>query len=60
MQQANRAVQFSYDDGLLILKARLPAEIGAMFLKAHSVAMNPSPRTNVSAETLDAQARAKR
>ena len=50
-QQATRRVSHSYDaDGSLILKARLPAEMGALVLKALEVAMN-----DVSAETSAAQ-----
>lgn len=43
-QQKNRSVTWKYDDdGSLILKARLPAEIGAMVLKALDAAMEQMP-----------------
>jgi len=43
-QQANRSVRYSYDDdGSLILKARLPAEIGALVLKALEIALDDLP-----------------
>ena len=46
-QQATRRVSHCYDaDGSLILKARLPAELGALVLKALEAGMN-----DVSAET---------
>src|SRR5579872_3184758 len=46
-QQAARLVSYSYDqDGSLILKARLPAEVGALVLKALDAAVK-----DVSAET---------
>jgi hypothetical protein len=46
-QQASRLVSYSYDqDGSLILKARLPAETGALVLKALDAAMK-----DVSSET---------
>ena len=46
-QQASRLVSYSYDhDGSLILKARLPAETGALVLKALDAATK-----DVSAET---------
>jgi hypothetical protein len=39
-QQKQRSVTYSYDeDGSLILKARLPAEIGSVFIKALEAAM---------------------
>ncbi len=39
-QQKQRSLTYSYDDdGSLILKARLPAEIGAVFIKALEAAM---------------------
>jgi hypothetical protein len=55
-QQANRSFRYYYDeDGSLIVKARLPAEAGALLLKALDRAMpKPEPRAdrqNVSAET---------
>jgi hypothetical protein len=40
IQQVERSVTYSYDsDGSLVLRARLPAEVGAMVLKALDVAM---------------------
>ncbi len=52
-QQMNREVRYQWDDdGSLILKARLPAEVGALILKALDLAMPetsspdvPDPRT---------------
>jgi Domain of unknown function (DUF222) len=44
-QQANRSVRYQYDeDGSLILKARLPAEVGALVLKALQSAMDLAPQ----------------
>jgi len=43
-QQANRSVRYAYDDdGSLILKARLPAEVGALVLKALEIALDDLP-----------------
>ena len=51
-QQASRKVTYFYDhDGSLILKGRLPAEIGALVIKALDAAVNDSAVRNVSAET---------
>jgi hypothetical protein len=51
-QQANRKVTYFYDhDGSLILKGRLPAEIGALVVKALDAAVDDSPVRDVSAET---------
>ena len=52
-QQMNRFVRYVWDDdGSLVLKARLPAEVGALILKALDLAMRetsspeaPDPRT---------------
>jgi hypothetical protein len=58
-QQKNRSVTYSYDDdGSLILKARLPAEIGAMVLKALDVAMEQMPESSddPAAEVVDVSA----
>jgi hypothetical protein len=66
-QQKNRSVRYHWDDdGSLVLKARLPAELGAMFLKAIDAAVDELhgkrdlakeleavERKDVSAETLD-------
>ena len=59
-QQEHRAVRYHYDaDGSLVLEARLPAEAGALLLKALEAAMPEAPRDvhdsqdflHVSAET---------
>lgn len=43
-QQIERTVTYSYDaDGSLLLRARLPAEAGALVLKALELAMNEIP-----------------
>ena len=54
-QQKQRALTYSYDDdGSLILKARLPAEIGAVFIKALEAAMESAPANeeDVAAEVI--------
>jgi hypothetical protein len=44
LQQAERSVTYSYDaNGSLILRAKLPAETGALILKALEAAMNDVP-----------------
>lgn len=51
-QQATRHVSYFHDDdGSLVVKARLPAEMGALLLKALDAAMNDPAVTGVSAET---------
>ena len=51
-QHANRGVMHWFDhDGSLIIRARLPAEAGALFLKALESAQTELPPQNVSAET---------
>jgi hypothetical protein len=51
-QQANRSLSWFHDeDGSLVIKARLPAEAGAVFLKALEAAGNSLPAPDVSAET---------
>ena len=46
-QQAHRSAHYHYDeDGSLILKARLPAEVGALVLKALQSAMDQAPQPN--------------
>ncbi|MGH8250114.1 MAG: DUF222 domain-containing protein [Steroidobacteraceae bacterium] len=51
-QQATRSVNwFHDDDGSLVLKARLPAEAGAVFLKALEAAGETLPVPDVAAET---------
>jgi len=50
-QQATRKVSYFYDeDGSLVLKARLPAEIGALVIKALDVAVNDPAVKDASAE----------
>lgn len=59
-QHANRRLTYSYDeDGSLVIKAHLPAEIGALVLNALEAAMRDLPlpldckeHVHVSAETL--------
>jgi uncharacterized protein DUF222/HNH endonuclease len=51
-QQATRTVSYFYDsDGSLVLKARLPAEIGTLVIKALDAAVNDPAVRDVSAET---------
>ena len=51
-QHANRSLTwFHDDDGSLIIKARLPAESGALFLKALDAALDEFPLPDVSGET---------
>jgi hypothetical protein len=51
-QQATRHLRYFHDqDGSLVLKARLPAEIGALLIKALDAAMNDPAVPGVSAET---------
>jgi hypothetical protein len=51
-QQANRALSWFHDeDGSLVIKARLPAEAGEVFLKALEAAEAALPPPDVSAET---------
>ena len=51
-QQAARSVTYFYDeDGSLVLKGRLPAEIGALVIKALDAAVNDPAAKSVSAET---------
>ncbi len=52
-QQAERRVRYSYDpDGSLIVKASLPAEVGALFIKALDAAVEAvTAAERVSAET---------
>lgn len=52
-QQANRSLHWFHDeDGSLVIKARLPAEPGALFVKALQAAEESFPIPDVSAETL--------
>jgi hypothetical protein len=51
-QQATRQLTYFYDeDGSMILKGRLPAEIGALVVKALDAAVNDPAVKEVSAET---------
>src|SRR5690606_32590677 len=51
-QQADRKLTWFYDhDGMLVIKARLPAEVGQMFIKALHAAGEELPAENVSAVT---------
>jgi Domain of unknown function (DUF222) len=51
-QQANRYLRYSWeDDGSLLIKGRLPAETGALLLKAFEAGIQVLPSTDVSAET---------
>ena len=51
-QQATRQVNYFHDqDGSLVLKARLPAEIGALVIKALDAALTDPKVTDISAET---------
>lgn len=51
-QQANRGVHYYFDDdGSLVLRARLPAETGALLLKALDAAMPEVSQPDVPAET---------
>jgi len=55
-QQANRALSYHFDDdGSLILKARLPAEAGAVFMKALDLSVE-EVRSNEPAEGEDVPA----
>jgi hypothetical protein len=54
LQQANRFVSYHFDDdGSLVLKARLPAETGAVVLKALNVALEEVPYTSVQPEPVE-------
>jgi hypothetical protein len=53
-QQLERAVSYSFDsNGSLILKACLPAEVGALVLKALEVAMKEIPTEQVAESLRD-------
>jgi Domain of unknown function (DUF222)/HNH endonuclease len=53
-QQANRYLSYSYDsDGSVVLKGRIPAEVGALFVKALNAAVGDLTVEDVSAETSD-------
>ncbi len=56
-QHANRSLTYSYDeDGSLVLKARLPAETGALVLGALEAAMRDLPLPNDAADGVDVSA----
>jgi len=58
-QQATRHVSYCHDeDGSLILKARLPAEMGALLVKALDAAMKDEAVEDISAETAERVTRA--
>lgn len=60
-QQATRQVSYLYDvDGSLILKARLPAELGALLVKALDVAVNAGTVNDTRAEDVPAETRVKK
>ena len=51
-QQRNQSLWWFHEpDGSLTIKARLPAEIGALFIKAIQAAEDSIPGKDVSAET---------
>ncbi len=51
-QQATRTLTYTYDhDGSLVLRGRLPAEIGALVIKALDAAVNDPAVRDVAAET---------
>jgi Domain of unknown function (DUF222)/HNH endonuclease len=51
-QHADRAIHYQYDeDGSLILKGRLPAEVGALVLKALQAAIDATPLPDAPAGT---------
>ena len=51
-QQATRSLRYHFDDdGSLLLKARLPAEIGALVIKALQAAVSEMPLPDVPAGT---------
>jgi hypothetical protein len=51
-QQAERRLSYLYDeDGSLVFKGSLPAEVGALFIKAIEAALEAQHRDSVSAET---------
>jgi hypothetical protein len=52
LKQASRSLSWFHDeDGSLVIKARLPVEAGAVFLKALEAAETALPPPDVSAET---------
>ena len=52
-QQAARRLSYLYDeDGSLIIKGSLPAEVGALFMKAMDAALEAADRGHVSPETV--------
>jgi hypothetical protein len=56
-QQANRELKWFYDhDGMLVIKARLPAEAGQMFIKAIEAASDEVSEPRIAAESATGQA----
>lgn len=54
IQQVERSVSYNYDsDGSLVLRARLPAEVGAMVVKALEAAMKEVPVAQVEESLKD-------
>ncbi len=52
LQQKSRGLRYFHDDdGSLVLKGRLPAEVGALLLKALDAAVQEMTSSDVSAET---------
>ena len=50
-QQERRGVMWLYDpDGSIVIKATLPAEVGALFIKAMEAAVKAAPPTKTQAE----------
>jgi len=57
LQQAERSVTYQYDaDGSLLLKAKLPAEVGAIVLKALEAALTEIPLEQVQESLRDVPA----
>lgn len=57
-QQATRSLTYFYDDdGSLVLRGRLPAEVGVLLLKALDAAVEKIPAADVPAETSDERPR---
>jgi hypothetical protein len=59
-QQRDQSLWCCYDtDGSLLIRGRIPAEIGALFKKALEAAEDSLPKSEVSAETSSGQARSR-
>src|SRR5215475_3630719 len=55
-QQATRRLSYFYDeDGSLVIKGSLPAEVGALFMKAIDAALEAQNRANRSADNVSAE-----